>query len=203
MICKGKTILFTVNKVRHQNSYEPVYAQTHQNQYDITIPNNPAYELKKNDAHIQHFDPMIQQTIITPSSPNGCISPYTAPTMLPTLSFYPSEAETCCNPYYIANGAFLPFQCAPAHPDVTENNMQPYASHIYPGTDTYPPNYPATLCSPIMFSPPVPCSILPPPPNMQEHWYPMLGQPHYMQYGPPPISITEASGNGQSPNGSP
>lgn len=225
---------FAGNKTRYQQNNRDARAYVpYLNHNSANVPVVPA-----NDARIithiqqqsQNLDPVVQQQHqqAVVNSMNAC-APYVPPPS--NIVFYPNDVttvEACCNPYYM-NGAFVPIACFPpgttAYHDVPENAVPvpppPYSPHPFPQhTEAYPsaPNYPSTMCPPMIYPPTPPqiqfSSIMqqqqqhqqspappPPPPtvNMQEHWYPMIASSHYMQYVAPaaPV-ITEQPCNRQT-----
>ncbi|XP_076648689.1 uncharacterized protein LOC143356681 isoform X2 [Halictus rubicundus] len=111
---------------------------------------------------------------------NSYQTPYMQQGMYSGIPYYANEAEAFANPYYPPSPGFFPMPCLP-HSDMPDNgNMQQFSPHLCPGMD-YAQAYPS-VCPPYMCPQPAPYSV--PPQNMQEHWYAVTGQPHYMPYAP-------------------
>nr|XP_031850193.1 GATA zinc finger domain-containing protein 14-like isoform X2 [Nomia melanderi] len=112
------------------------------------------------------------------------------------MPYYANEAEAFANPYYAPNPGFFPIPCLP-HSDIPDNsNVQPFSPHLCQGID-YTQAY-SGMCPPYICPQPAPYSI--PPQNMQEHWYAVAGQPHYMQYAPVLPVTADAGCNGLTQN---
>lgn len=120
------------------------------------------------------------------------------PGMYSGLSYYANETDSFTNPYYPPSPGFFPVPCLP-HSDIPDNSgVQPFSPQLCPGID-YAQAY-SGLCPPYICSQPASYSI--PPQNMQEHWYAVTGQPHYMQYAPilPMTADTTCNGMAQNAN---
>lgn len=112
------------------------------------------------------------------------------------MPYYANEAEAFANPYYAPNPGFFPIPCLP-HSDIPDSsNVQSFSPHLCQGID-YTQAY-SGICPPYICPQPAPYSI--PPQNMQEHWYAVAGQPHYMQYAPVLPVSADAGCNGLTQN---
>ncbi|CAK9798887.1 Putative bifunctional UDP-N-acetylglucosamine transferase and deubiquitinase ALG13 [Anthophora quadrimaculata] len=159
-------------------------------------------DVKGDSVAIQHSYSVPQQV---PNPPIGAINSYQASYMqqgiYSGMPYYGNEAETFPNPYYPPSPGFIPIPCLP-HSDIPDNNsVQPFSPHLCPGID-YAQAY-TGLCPPYLCPPLAPFNI--PPPNIQEHWYAVAGQPHYMQYTPvlPVAAETTCNGIIQNTNQNP
>ncbi|XP_076167094.1 uncharacterized protein LOC143146573 isoform X2 [Ptiloglossa arizonensis] len=134
----------------------------------------------------------------TKDAVNSYQTPYMQPGMYSGLSYYANETDSFTNPYYPPSPGFFPVPCLP-HSDIPDNSgVQPFSPQLCPGID-YAQAY-SGLCPPYICSQPASYSI--PPQNMQEHWYAVTGQPHYMQYAPilPMTADTTCNGMAQNAN---
>ncbi|XP_076290768.1 uncharacterized protein LOC143214076 isoform X2 [Lasioglossum baleicum] len=150
-----------------------------------------------NSDHFQQSRAVSQQAHGSPTAPvNSYQTPYMQQGMYSGIPYYANEAEAFANPYYPPNPGFFPMPCLP-HSDMPDNgNMQPFSPHLYPGMD-YAQAYPG-VCPPYMCPQPAPYNV--PPQNMQEHWYAVTGQPHYMPYAPVLPVAADGVCNGLSQN---
>ncbi|XP_076669782.1 uncharacterized protein LOC143369568 isoform X3 [Andrena cerasifolii] len=186
---------------RHRSAQQ--FAQPN-NQYPHSGSNSKASRSQeaKNDGANYHQSRSVPHQV---HAPMGAVNTYQAPYvqqgLYPGLSYYGNEAEAFANPYYPPNPGFFPVPCLP-HSDIPDsNNVQPFAPHLCPGVDyaqAYPGLYPPYVCPQ-----PAPYNI--PPQNIQEHWYAVAGQPHYMQYAPvlPVPAETSCNGIAQNPGQNP
>lgn len=171
------------------------------NQYAANGSNYKNSKLEKNakadGMNIQHSHSVPQQLHTSAGALNSYQASYMQQGMYSGLSYYANEAEAYANPYYQPNPGFIPISCLP-HSDITDgNNVQPFSPHLCPSID-YTQAY-SGLCPPFLCPPPTPYNM--PPQNMQEHWYAVAGQPHYMQYAPVlPVATADAPCNGITQN---
>lgn len=144
----------------------------------------------------------IQQSMFVPpqlQTPTNAMNSYQVPYMQQGMyPYYANEAEGFANSYYTPNTGYFPMPYLPPSEIPDNNNMQPFSPQLYPGID-YAQAY-SGLCPPYVCPQPPPYAI--PPQNMQEHWYAVAGQPHYMQYAPVLPITTEATCNGIAQNAS-
>ncbi|KOC62469.1 UDP-N-acetylglucosamine transferase subunit ALG13 like protein [Habropoda laboriosa] len=154
-------------------------------------------DVKGDGMTTQHSYSIPQQVHVPPT---GAINSYQASYMQQStysgLPYYANEAETFMNPYYPPSPGFIPIPCLP-HSDIPDSSsVQPFPPHLCPGID-YAQTY-SGLCPPYLCPPPAPFNM--PPQNIQEHWYAVAGQPHYMQYTPVLSMATETACNGIAQN---
>lgn len=156
-------------------------------------------EMKGDDANMQHSHLMSQQMHTPTNAINSYQIPFMQHSIYTGLPYYGNEAEGFVNSYYPPNTGFFPIPCLP-HSEIPDNNsMQPYSPHLCPGMD-YTQAY-SGLCPPYVCAQPAPYTI--PPQNVQEHWYAVAGQPHYMQYAPVMPVTAETTCNGIAQSASP
>ncbi|XP_076393478.1 uncharacterized protein LOC100877500 isoform X2 [Megachile rotundata] len=173
------------------------------NQYSSNETSNsksPKLEKEmKDDANIQHSHLMPQQMHTPTNAINSYQVPYMQHGIYTGLPYYGNEAEGFVNSYYPPNTGFFPIPCLP-HSEIPDSNgIQPYSPHMCPGMD-YAQAY-SGLCPSYVCPQPAPYTM--PPQNVQEHWYAVAGQPHYMQYAPVMPVTAETTCNGIAQSASP
>ncbi|XP_029037450.2 uncharacterized protein LOC114873365 isoform X1 [Osmia bicornis bicornis] len=152
-------------------------------------------EMKGDDGNVQHSMIVPPQLQTPTNTMNSYQVPYMQQGMYP---YYANEAEGFANSYYTPNTGYFPMPYLPPSEIPDNNNIQSFSPQLYPGID-YAQAY-SGLCPPYVCPQPPPYAI--PPQNMQEHWYAVAGQPHYMQYTPVLPVTTEATCNGISQSAS-
>ncbi|XP_053997898.1 uncharacterized protein LOC128886761 [Hylaeus anthracinus] len=194
----------------NRNGLGPRFKKNSDNRYrnvqQVTQPNNQyshsgsnfkhskSQEMKSNGTSSQHTRSVPNQ-VANQDTVNSYQTSYMQPSMYSGLPYYTNEVDAFTNSYYPPN-PYFPIPCL-AHSDIPDNtSVQPFSPHLCPGLD-YAQAY-SGLCPPYMCSQPAPYNISPQ--NMQEHWYAVAGQPHYMQY-PPMLPMTaDATCNGIAQN---
>ncbi|XP_076244086.1 uncharacterized protein LOC143185190 [Calliopsis andreniformis] len=136
---------------------------------------------EKGDASNYQRSRSLPQVHAPPTNPvNSYQTPYMQQGMYSPLPYYGNEVDAFANSYYPPNPGIFPISCLPPSDMPDNNNVQTFTPHMYPGVDyaqAYSGLFPPFMCPP-------PASYNVPPPNIQEHWYAVAGQPHYMQYAP-------------------
>ncbi|XP_078046931.1 uncharacterized protein LOC144475183 isoform X2 [Augochlora pura] len=196
----SRNVLAPRFKRNSDNRYRTSSHFTHQgNQYSHSGPNTKSSKSQelKNDSVQQSMTAPHQMHDSTVAAMNSYQAPYMQQGMYSGMPYYANEAEAFANPFYPPNPGFFPIPCLP-HSDIPDNgNMQPFSPHLFPGMD-YTQAYP-NVCPPYM-CPPQPAPYNMPPQNMQEHWYAVAGQPHYMPYAPMLPVTTDGVCNGLTQN---
>ncbi|XP_076635129.1 uncharacterized protein LOC143348583 [Colletes latitarsis] len=163
------------------------------NQYLHSGPNSKqpkSQEAKGSGTNLQCARSVPHQVHASTDAVNSYQTSYVQPGM-----YYANEVDAFTNSYY-SPSPYFPIPCLP-YPEIPDSNsVQPFAQHLCPGVD-YAQAYPG-LCPPYICPQPAPYNMSPQ--NMQEHWYAVAGQPHYMQYAPMLPITAETTCNGIAQN---